>query len=606
MELTTSQQNVLDATLNAKRGQSVILRGFAGTGKSVTASKIIESFLKERKSVMVLTPTAAALSVLRKKLSNYAGSVQFKTIASLMTRHQSVLKFKDVLTFYPTLEDGPELEALQESSIHNLKNVFDVIEELNTMFSAANPEIQYEDIRSCFTILYSKQNNKEYIKSRDELAKYYKYIVRTDGADKVSDYLSIIIDTQSLSKLVTKAYRSDIFDPIVYDSEFDMKSIEDIKDGIYGYDLVVIDEMSMVGKEQASAYDAAVSESPVASEADQILGIEVEDTRPITLISGDPGQLEPVNSEFNHWCEMEIDGETVFELNEVLRSTDEIANIGQVIRQNLGIRQIADIFPQFKTYKRDTQLNEIYQDNEQIFKDCDVALAFTNASVKLLNDRMRYSKGLIGPVQAGDKVVINKNDEYFAGSPRYTNGTILSVEQDLTDEIISLLQQEVDLHKDDLYMVRNQSQILDALKFGKIKYVLCKDDEDAVYAFFMNAIADKFNSRESSEIYAILKGSNFFEKRRELNQIVANALGSSIENTELNLSLVSYRLIDARFAHAMTVHKSQGSQFKKVIYVVSGRDLWIQRQNSKSKYVNAPVYVAVTRAQDEVNVFYIE
>lgn len=606
MELTTSQQNVLDATMSAERGQSIILRGFAGTGKSVTASKIIESFLNDKKSVMVLTPTAAALSVLRKKLSDYAGRVQFKTIASLMTRHQSVLKFKDVLAFYPTLEDGAELEALRESSVHDLKNVFDIIDELFTMFSAVNPSITYEEVRNCFTILFSKQNDKSYIKSREELAKYYGSISKNEGHLKVSDYLSIIIDTHALSDLVKKAYQSDIFDPIVYDSEFDMKPLVDIRDGIFGYDLVVIDEMSMVGREQALMYDAAVSEKTAASEADQILGFEPEDTRPVTLISGDPGQLEPVNSEFNHWCEMNVDNKKVFELNEVLRSTDEIANIGLVIRQNLGIRQVADIFPQFKTYKRDTSLNDIYLDNEQTFKDCDVALSFTNATVKLLNDRMRYSKGLVGPVQPGDKVVINRNDEYFGGSPKYTNGTILSVEKDLTNEVIELLQREVDLHKDELYMVRNQSQILDALKFGKIKYVLCRDDENTVYSFFMNAIADKFNSRESSEIYAILKGSNFFDKRKELNQIVATSIGESIENTELNLSLVSYRLIDARFAHAMTVHKSQGSQFKKVIYVVSGKELWIQRKNSKSKYVNAPVYVAVTRAQEEVNVFYID
>ena len=66
-------------------------------------------------------------------------------------------------------------------------------------------------------------------------------------------------------------------------------------------------------------------------------------------------------------------------------------------------------------------------------------------------------------------------------------------------------------------------------------------------------------------------------------------------------------LVDVRFGHAMTVHKSQGSQFKKVAYIVSSKDLWIQSQDLKdSKFKQAPIYVAVTRAEEDVTVFYIK
>ena len=57
----------------------------------------------------------------------------------------------------------------------------------------------------------------------------------------------------------------------------------------------------------------------------------------------------------------------------------------------------------------------------------------------------------------------------------------------------------------------------------------------------------------------------------------------------------------------MTVHKSQGSQFKKVGYVVSSKDLWIQSKDlTDSRFKQAPVYVAVTRAQEDVTVLYIK
>ena len=66
-------------------------------------------------------------------------------------------------------------------------------------------------------------------------------------------------------------------------------------------------------------------------------------------------------------------------------------------------------------------------------------------------------------------------------------------------------------------------------------------------------------------------------------------------------------MLDAKFAHAMTVHKSQGSQFDNVVYVTSSRDQWIQSQDlGNSKYKQAPAYVAVTRAKKKVTVIYIK
>ena len=66
-------------------------------------------------------------------------------------------------------------------------------------------------------------------------------------------------------------------------------------------------------------------------------------------------------------------------------------------------------------------------------------------------------------------------------------------------------------------------------------------------------------------------------------------------------------LVETKFAHAMTVHKSQGSQFKKVVYVVSSKDLWIQSKDSKdARFKQSPIYVAVTRAEEDVVVFYIK
>ena len=100
---------------------------------------------------------------------------------------------------------------------------------------------------------------------------------------------------------------------------------------------------------------------------------------------------------------------------------------------------------------------------------------------------------------------------------------------------------------------------------------------------------------------SIRNNLNFAEKS-QLQQIFYN-LGM----TSLTEKFDFPNLADVRFAHAMTVHKSQGSQFKNVIYVVSSRDLWIQSQDLKdSRFKQAPVYVAVTRAIENIKILYIK
>ena len=63
--LTEKQQKVLSAVKNAEAGDVIVLRGFAGTGKSVTAAEIMRTLSSK---TLVITPTAAALSVLKTKL----------------------------------------------------------------------------------------------------------------------------------------------------------------------------------------------------------------------------------------------------------------------------------------------------------------------------------------------------------------------------------------------------------------------------------------------------------------------------------------------------------------------------------------------------------
>ena len=145
--------------------------------------------------------------------------------------------------------------------------------------------------------------------------------------------------------------------------------------------------------------------------------------------------------------------------------------------------------------------------------------------------------------------------------------------------------------------------VLNALKRQDIKYLRVVDSEDRDRLILVQSNCYALSSKDLKELSQIvnklLRNQIDFMDSKRLKEFFKN-LGDTDDDR------FSY-LVDVRFGHAMTVHKSQGSQFKRVAYVVSSKDLWIQRQDLKdSKFKQAPIYVAVTRAEEDVTVFYIK
>ena len=140
MELTEKQAAVLTAVQNANAGDFIVLRGFAGTGKSVTASEIMK---KLNVPTLVLTPTAAALAVLQRKIDSLGiKNVECRTIASVMTLHQSVIRFNNYKEFAPVIGTKEYVELLKKSSDRNLQTVFEVQEEIAKL----HPELTVEEV----------------------------------------------------------------------------------------------------------------------------------------------------------------------------------------------------------------------------------------------------------------------------------------------------------------------------------------------------------------------------------------------------------------------------------------------------------------------------
>lgn len=578
INLTEKQSKALNAVLSAQPGQIIVLRGFAGTGKSVTSAEIMRQM---KSKTLVITPTAAALSVLKQKLAKDSANIEFKTIASLMTRHQMSLKVGDYKTFYPTIaSDQNELDLLNEVSDHDLQSIYDIIDEISEMI----PTMNREKVEDCFDLSYFEDRTKKRAKTREQFDSLIETLRATSEVDL--DKFILTIDTEALEQCILDAFKINHFGKIEEESEFDYKPLAEISNEISKFAFVVIDEMSMMSKKQSEVYKSALE--------------QIEDAqKPVTLVSGDPGQLKPVEGSFNTWCEAVENEIDVFELKDVLRSTDEISVLGQMIRSNVPLDILATSEDCIKVYDRGTTITDLYLSNEETFKNCDVALAFTNKDVNELNTRIRQSKSLVGHVQPGDKLVVSKNVGYaYSKGIIHTNGAIYRVEEDLSDALIEELESLRSIATD--IKLKN---VLNALKRQDIKYVRAKDSENRDRLILVQSNCYALSSRDLKELSQVvnklLRNQIDFMDSKRLKEFFKN-LGDSDDDR------FPY-LVDVRFGHAMTVHKSQGSQFKSVAYVVSSKDLWIQSQDLKdSKFKQAPIYVAVTRAEEDVTVFYIK
>ena len=596
IKLTEYQEKVRQAAMNAENGDIIVLRGFAGTGKSVTASEIIKS-LDAR--TLVLAPTAAALSVLKAKLAD--SGADFRTLASLMTRHQLVVKFGTVKTFYPVIasnvEDDEYMKLLKETATNPIQSVYDVIDEVAKFYTM----IPRDEVASCFDVVAYYNKERYHLKSNAEFALFmsskFERHTSTEVLLSPSRYglnLDLIIDEAKLNDLTLKAYNgTNIFGSIEADSKFDFKTEIEVLSTLEKYELIVIDEMSMMSKDYADFY-TSVFKSLIDAENNSSL-----QERHVTLVVGDPGQLKPVDGEFNDWCNLGKDDETIFELTDVLRSTDEIAMIGAQIRSNVGIDFLASRRDDFKTYPKDTGLQKVFDSNLDLFKESDIALAFTNKDVNFLNDRIRLAKGLIGHVQAGDKLVVNRNIN-SGGQICHANGSIYSVEANLTDELLdyvsAVASKGINISK------QAEKDVLNALKYGKLNFIVYKDDDGNTGAAFVESTLQNLYDKQSKDLYSyintVLVNTDVFSRGLE------SAVSAFLDEHHLGGAAF---MLDAKFAHAMTVHKSQGSQFDNVIYVTSSRDQWIQSKDlGNFKYKQSPAYVAVTRAKKKVTVIYMK
>lgn len=498
MKLTSTQEKIKTEILSRTHGKHV-LRGYAGTGKTVTLTEIIKGKIEIYKvieelgirpmrpqRILIAAPTALALSVLREKVNKERIDVaylDFKTTASLLKTPIETVSFLGKR--WPLTPTG--------------------LREMEQFFSRFKINIEPAiDTRKLFDT--KKRRNIEIFS----------------------------VDTNTMKSQIRKVQPNMAKQPIEVKPDFMFLPDEEIEEKFVDYDFMIVDETSMIPEEDVN----------------RLLEF------PYSIMAGDPRQLPPVDSRMSPHFLAPIDNEKVFELTEMLRSTDEVLNLALAIREGRDIKSINS--PHVRVY------NGPLQDviDEYDFMKYDTTLTFTNKLVDTINEKVRAIKFGVhdkSPVVT-DRIVCTANAGYSKEGLTFTNGSEY--------EIMEFLDKEKELE-----LIGTNLSKGEALSQNDFMLVNVKDvNGDKFMAWIATDLEYKSSRAGTRKMLEYMnKHEDFFPP-----------------------------VLQYKFAQALTVHKSQGSEWPSVLYILTSRDVY--NMGASSKNLN---YTAVTRAKKNIDVLIV-
>lgn len=547
MKLSEEQQNVLDAVVEANPGDIITLIGYAGTGKTVTASACVKAIIecRENPKVLICAPTASALSVLKNKIEDfvdeeYKDYIDYKTLSSLTQTPTTQLQFSwmsDPLTL----------------NIAGLRTMFRMLKMLKVEFGE-------KTVRG---IICTEENQKG--RGFETIS---EQLLSSIDLNETS-IRDIVVDTDDINYQLKK--NGKVNKTVTTSVEQIDKMPGEVTVTLERYDLIVIDEYSMVSRESSNLYKKAIE---LLKESNSVL--DLCEKSYVTLLCGDAGQLQPVQGMINREIKQAANGKDVFVLNKILRSTNDIAYLAKDIRESKPLNKLDKKYVKIISLDRQYRnyIDYIYEEIADDIKQADVVLTFTNKNVDELNAQIRLEKGMFGDTQPGDKIICTRNAGYRPMLPPiFTNGEILKVQS--VEPAINYL--------DYLFMPLAKDVMSDE-EIEQLKKWLIVEPLELVTTISQNNDVVK---------RGIVLNSPRETKTADTQALIA-ILNKLFENQASKYCYYTYQ-----YAYSMTVHKSQGSEWDSVLYIVSKNELSMQRSYHAQ-------YTAVTRARKYVKIVYVD
>lgn len=530
--LTEQQQVLFDKVTTAEKPSQFVLRGYAGTGKTYTLSTIVQE--SEFEKILIAAPTVAALSVLQSKIPATNKKITFSTISKLTQNPSERIMFMED---YYTLDEPGMTELRQYLTGLRIYQEGIIIEKkipVRPTRENPNPEP---------TIKY-------------------------------------IIDEELLRKQVGTKFKKitpELLGKV--EPHFTYKPDDEIADNIVDYDLIIVDEMSMVSEDDVKALNGGwtlLVDYPFKNNGQFY---KKGKHAPHVIFAGDKGQLPPVNGELNHYfAEDELDVEMV-ELNKILRSTDVIASTASLIRSGKTMPFIVEVAEHGETTS--LELDQFIAKNESLLKECDIAIAYTNADVKLLNERIRAVKGFSGKrFQLGETLMVEENSvPDFKRNVPFANGEELKITR-----------------------IYNKDEAKDELMDDPLYRNIGKDGETemiAIHAFIDTdkvVLVDVVNKMgETKQAFLTTDSTEFYGTAQKVRNETFKSMAKLADGKR--------PLLRATFGYARTIHKSQGGEWKNVLMWITSKNEWVMRKNNPKQPQSLP-YTAYTRAAEKCHLVY--
>ena len=554
MTLTAEQQAVYDRVINADQNQLTILKGYAGTGKTSTAAAIItDMVIAKHNSVLIAAPTAAALAVLKQKLAHIHNStdgfIAYKTMAQLLTIPERYVDLKVSGTSFGTfsLEDEDSVNEFTQN-----------LRQLGVSQSAINSAVRP------FTKL-----------SRDE-----------DGTMKKE--IQYDVNSQALVAALRQTGLGPSIkdDDVTDDVRFVPRDSSAVAQMIHSYDLIMLDEISMIGQQSMALFNDVMEILNKHYPHKHREGRDHDFTQ--FLMCGDPAQLPPVKDELNEHITAKANGSSVVQLTKVLRSTDSVSQLAQLVRGGTSFGDLATFYSDNVTEVFATTPEQYIDNHVTELAESDVVLTFRNKYVNQLNNNLRRQAGhRAQTLEYGDHLLVTRNSGIDPETRMilYPNGSQYTITKVYSDDEVNTMFDDIKANvitsDPDEQAALSHMSLLAASVIELVDLKSKLGDVSTAWVFKDN---QEWKHRHTADA----------EQYRNADKIVNNF-------AELTYSyLDEFRpLVHTNFGYAMTVHKSQGSEWPSVTYLVTQQDLNIMRGKPNLSYT------AVSRAKDDVKIIYL-
>lgn len=526
-QLTAEQQLIFDSIIKRDKQVSVLM-GAAGTGKTTLASRIIEKYQAQNKSLLLLAPTVTALSNLQKRTKGFVYGMTTARLLKKPVQYFSIMGERYCL-----------------SSQHDVEKL------ARYLFNSFGFD------------------SDEFISRKDSDHPYsINELLLTDAFE---------VKFGSNPKIL-KQFEFETF------VEFEDRHDDDIVKELSGTSVVILDEATMVNNE------------------DMLLLVRCcEQAKCALLVCGDPYQLPPVTGSLNSYMNNTRTKENGFYLlKQVLRSSDDVIDIATRIKNKAPLKVLQPMFPD--TIETIDDLQQLSKPQLRELVNSDMVLAFQNKDIRYLNQEIRKVLAKPEHVEHDDKLVCMQN----VRAPKYP-----AIEEFYNAEQFKVLQvydknvgwnYVAQIYKISKSTDKRAIALHDAFVKGRL--VLAEVESTATEETklcIMESLKLFLKATVRRTLEAYLKDLAIeLIKNQNIDEFVRKE-----EMEKLNYDLLEYAkaqllfppIVRMQFGYAMTVHKSQGSEWDKVVYYTNAKDLWI------TKTPNLP-YTAVTRAKSKLKILY--